>query len=350
MQMIQVALLTLANGFNVLLAGMLWLHARKETTGKIAIALFISSVGYSFIVFHETHSLPAWALQLAVIFNAPSLGLGWLFGRALLEDRFAMGRLEWVALIVTTAILIIADADVFGIFAPAPAFWVNLAFVTTLAVMAHVSWIAIAGFRDDLLDSRRKIRIWFVVFVLLSYVLLIAMEIIGIKPLWRGITYDLTAVAIVVAVLYWAGNLDVAKLFSQPRDRSKAAARKLNSESKFAAAREKLVALLEENQVFRQPGLTIGALAKQMEIPEHQLRALINSEMGYRNYAEFINGYRLGATREQLSDRKLASRPILSIALDNGFRSLSTFNRAFKARYNETPTDYRERKFQHVKE
>ncbi|NIM18801.1 MAG: helix-turn-helix domain-containing protein, partial [Candidatus Latescibacteria bacterium] len=33
--------------------------------------------------------------------------------------------------------------------------------------------------------------------------------------------------------------------------------------------------------------------------------------------------------------------PVLTIALDVGFRSLSSFNTAFRAHYGKTPTGYR---------
>ena len=60
--------------------------------------------------------------------------------------------------------------------------------------------------------------------------------------------------------------------------------------------------------------------------------------MGYRNFNQFLNHYRI----EEASRRLLESTvPVSTIALDIGYGSLSSFNAAFKARYNMTPTEYR---------
>ncbi|MFI4995652.1 MAG: helix-turn-helix domain-containing protein [Hyphomicrobiales bacterium] len=42
-----------------------------------------------------------------------------------------------------------------------------------------------------------------------------------------------------------------------------------------------------------------------------------------------------------LADPGQASVPILTIALDAGFSSIGPFNRAFKARTGQTPSEYR---------
>ena len=44
---------------------------------------------------------------------------------------------------------------------------------------------------------------------------------------------------------------------------------------------------------------------------------------------------------ERLRDPAQQEVQILVIALEAGFRSLSTFNKAFRAAYDSTPTDYR---------
>ena len=42
-----------------------------------------------------------------------------------------------------------------------------------------------------------------------------------------------------------------------------------------------------------------------------------------------------------LTDRRLAERSIISVALDAGFQDLSYFNRTFRRRYGATPSDVR---------
>jgi len=108
-----------------------------------------------------------------------------------------------------------------------------------------------------------------------------------------------------------------------------------------------LVAALERlmtvERLYRQEGLTIGKLAQRQGLPEYRLRRLINQGLGYRNFAAFLNGYRLADARAALADPAQASVPILTIALDAGYSSLGPFNRSFKAEIGLTPSDFRRR-------
>ena len=92
---------------------------------------------------------------------------------------------------------------------------------------------------------------------------------------------------------------------------------------------------------YRTPGLSITALAEHLGTPEHRLRALINQRLGYRNFSAFLNRHRVREASEILSDREKVDLPVLTIAMDLGYNSLPTFNRAFRAEKSTTPTDYR---------
>ncbi|MFD1215097.1 AraC family transcriptional regulator [Microbulbifer celer] len=92
---------------------------------------------------------------------------------------------------------------------------------------------------------------------------------------------------------------------------------------------------------YRHTGLTIRELAEQLDAREHVLRALINRHLGYRNFNEYLNRYRVDEASRRLADPGEAHLPVLTIALDIGYRSLSPFNAAFKRHHNLTPTEYR---------
>lgn len=79
-------------------------------------------------------------------------------------------------------------------------------------------------------------------------------------------------------------------------------------------------------------------------MPEHQLRALINGELGHRNFSAFLNAYRLTEAKRLLADPEQARRQVLQIALDVGFGSIAPFNRAFKEATGRTPTEFRKEK------
>ena len=94
-------------------------------------------------------------------------------------------------------------------------------------------------------------------------------------------------------------------------------------------------------RAYRQEGLTSGALAAKLALPEYRLRQLINEGLGHRNFNAFLNHYRIAEAKAALVDTTQNDVPILTIAMDSGFQSVGPFNRAFKAATGQTPTEYR---------
>jgi AraC-like DNA-binding protein len=102
---------------------------------------------------------------------------------------------------------------------------------------------------------------------------------------------------------------------------------------------EAIAEQMEQRQIYREMGLTIGQLAETLELQEYRLRRIINAGMGYRNFNDFLNTYRIREASSRLV--KEGDTAVLNIALDVGFRSLSSFNKAFKDAQLMTPTAYR---------
>ena len=107
------------------------------------------------------------------------------------------------------------------------------------------------------------------------------------------------------------------------------------------AALARLDVLMNEQEIWRQEGLTITKLVDQVGIPEYRLRRLINKALGHRNFSAYLNGYRIQAARAALRDPDKKRLPVLTIALDLGFGSIGPFNRAFKDATGMTPTEFR---------
>ena len=94
-------------------------------------------------------------------------------------------------------------------------------------------------------------------------------------------------------------------------------------------------------RIWQEEGLTIGALAAKLAVPEHRLRRAINQGLGYRNFSSFINRARVEAACAALTDPAQISVTVLEIAYDVGFSSMGPFNRAFRAEIGQSPTEYR---------
>lgn len=101
----------------------------------------------------------------------------------------------------------------------------------------------------------------------------------------------------------------------------------------------KLIELMATG-IYRREDVSLKLLAETLKLPEYRVRAVINQNMDYRNFNEFIHEYRIKEAAERIKNEQ--DTPISNIALDVGYRSLSSFNRAFKKIMETTPTDYRE--------
>lgn len=98
---------------------------------------------------------------------------------------------------------------------------------------------------------------------------------------------------------------------------------------------------MTDGRLWTQEGLTIGELAAKLGAPEHRLRRLINDQLGYRNFASFINAHRIEEAKRLFADPDHARKTVSSIAFDLGFGSLGPFNRAFREATGLSPTEWR---------
>lgn len=110
---------------------------------------------------------------------------------------------------------------------------------------------------------------------------------------------------------------------------------------RFPDVEARLSQLMAQQQLYREPALTIGQLAKRSGYPEYLVSAVINQRFE-GNFWEYISRQRIEAARLCLADAGDA-RTILDIAYACGFTSKSTFNAAFKRQLGETPSAYRKR-------
>ena len=85
--------------------------------------------------------------------------------------------------------------------------------------------------------------------------------------------------------------------------------------------------------------LTVAALAARHGISARYLHKLFEDEE--MTYSKFVLDRRLSLAYLRLRQPRYATRTISSIASDSGFGDLSYFNRAFRRRYDITPSDVR---------
>ncbi len=239
----------------------------------------------------------------------------------------------------------IAMCTVYTVNGAVPLPFEMLAIVTSLVVVFHAVYSIVRGSLDDLSEPRRRFRLCFVACISLATVFVLVMELAYLgqeAPSWLPIT-NVSLIAVVVLLISIPLVTRPGDLLPDnppPPDGSK---------SRLEVAQQETHTLLVkamESRAYARTGLTIRQLAEELKTPEHQLRALINTRLGYKNFSTFLNGYRIKETCDRLQDVKEVRIPILTIALDAGFASLAPFNRAFRQSLGMTPTEFRRQKLQ----
>lgn len=212
----------------------------------------------------------------------------------------------------------------------------------SLAMVADIIYTGWSGRGDDLIERRRAIRLFLPLLVgfLAGSILLyetITGGAIDYPPLQLGNAIWIFVMVIFAGTALMRPNAELlveSGAVGPPIDKASAL-----SPSELVLQEKLNAALL--SGYYRTPGLTIASLAAHLETPEHRLRALINQRMGYRNFSAFLNRHRIAEARETLSDKAKVDLPILTIAMDLGYNSLPTFNRAFRSETAQTPSDFR---------
>ncbi len=102
---------------------------------------------------------------------------------------------------------------------------------------------------------------------------------------------------------------------------------------------KKLLEYMDQEKPFLESKLTLNQLAKGLDISPNHLSQIIN-EKTRQNFYQFVNAYRIRMFKEKLQEPQSQHFTLLSIALDCGFNSKSSFNHTFKKFTGMTPSQY----------
>jgi AraC-like DNA-binding protein len=85
--------------------------------------------------------------------------------------------------------------------------------------------------------------------------------------------------------------------------------------------------------------LTVTAIATRHGVTPRYVQMLFEGEG--TTFSRFLLYQRLGHAHRMLCDPRFAERTVSTIAFEAGFGDLSHFNRVFRRRYGESPSDVR---------
>ncbi|MCE7065772.1 AraC family transcriptional regulator [Dyadobacter sp. CY326] len=102
---------------------------------------------------------------------------------------------------------------------------------------------------------------------------------------------------------------------------------------------QQVLNLMDTEKPYLNPDLSLPDLARQMKMNAPALSLAINGGSS-NNFNDFVNTYRVIEFKQQALLPGNAHLSLLGIALECGFNSKATFNRAFKKLENQSPGEF----------
>jgi AraC-like DNA-binding protein len=326
-----------------LLAVLLVRDHRRDPSALANVFLLAAVAGH--LVFPLLLKRAVWtpALHLVLLVSLAVPLAFWLAAHVHFEDDFrvtqphlwaaaaflAIGYISWLATVerALPAVLFPPHHD---------RFWALLPRLLGLVVVLHALMRVYLGAGTDLVLPRLRVR--FVVLAVSGSYMLV--ELLG-EVFFSGSASEPIAERAhsLAALVLMLGVAVLSLRVAGGIVRGPQAA--LDRPASDPALAERLQRLVEVDGVFRQEGLTIGSLADRLGAQEYKVRQLINAQLGFRNFNAFLNRYRVAEAEKLLADPARAHLGVAEIAYQVGYRSVATFNKAFKALNGRTPSEFR---------
>ena len=189
------------------------------------------------------------------------------------------------------------------------------------------------GRDEDLVETRTRLRLWAIGGIALLTFLILFLRLVTAHPAPDGLALFS---ALAIFTLTFAINIAILKM--NPSAQIVMHGKPLLTDSQDPYI-ESLLKRMQGERLYADHDLRVAKLADLIGLPEHSLRKKINKQLGYRNFNQFVNRYRIEEAGQRLHLEPTI--PVLSVALDVGFRSISSFNTAFQNQFGMSPTEFR---------
>jgi YesN/AraC family two-component response regulator len=111
-----------------------------------------------------------------------------------------------------------------------------------------------------------------------------------------------------------------------------------NSETKDGTI-SKIFAKMEHDKLYLDKKLTLREFASQLSTNQARMSDLLNNELG-TTFNDFVNKYRVLEVQRVLKSKTASHLTLQAISENAGFKSKTTFYRAFKKITLQTPNKY----------
>ena len=297
----------------------------------VGVALMLGVMSYTGMPLVEAYTPHAEALRFFWFFSAivPSALL--LFSFFIFEESCYIPKWLLALIIVSVGSSVWFHMTSVGL--PGSPLWLQILKGFLILVAITVIW---SGKDADLVEIRAKVRMVFVLVLAVETLMILMLEVVtNFNP---PILLD-TMTQLCIFIFTLSVNFFTARLNPEGHLMRPAVIPKVDVEQAQDPVIVELLQRMKDERLYADHDLRVGSLAKILHTPEYKLRQKINQELGYRNFNQFVNHYRIEEAGVKL--REDMRVPVLTVALDVGFRSISSFNTAFQAHFGLSPTKYR---------
>ena len=318
--------------------------AAKSLSISLFILLLVCGSGYSLGDLFGPLTSMSFLWWFSYIAGNALPGVFWLVSLSIFADKqaikswqYSVASLTLLIPLCSTLLQLIFNFDLREF----PAFFGLVtygAMALELVLICYALAVAVKHWQADLVQERRYMRGGVITLTALYlFVVIVVEQLFNLEWQWLDTVKYVCLAALVTGINFLLFALREGTLFDAPV----AQAPEVEVAKTPSPELQRIIDAMKRDKLYRQEGLTISVLSRHLSIHEYKLRQLINGELAYRNFNDFLNHYRIQEVTDKLGDEENGQLPVLTLALESGFRSLSSFNKAFKGKHGVTPTEYR---------
>jgi len=330
MEIANVVLRLLSVSQVLLFMGMLLLSANPFRVRALGVALMVGILSYLIAPIYLSYVGQASTLLLWYPASVVPCILV-LFVWVLFEEQDPIPLWLMCFVLISMAFALLAHLSYIGVLA-VPELKLLAHFLKMIAVILAL-YIVWRGREADLVELRIKFRSLFVLVVAAIVLGVIVVELATGFVVPQKIEIPGMAIIFLSTLVF---NMYFVR--KNPSTRLVGVPRRPQNDSDDEVIKT-LLSRMQSERLYADHSVRVAGLADTLGVPEYQLRKRINQQLGYRNFNQFINRYRIEEAGVRLLENH--KTPVLTIALDVGFRSISSFNTAFHTQFGVSPTQYR---------
>jgi AraC-like DNA-binding protein len=222
--------------------------------------------------------------------------------------------------------------------------------------------VLIPGFKDAVWTIQKKWVYFIVISMTVNQLLLVAQLLVlykngsivetGQNQYMFIIPFQIILMMILFAVLFYEPRLLYGQLLisdrwtkpvhieelQEPVPVEETVRRSPIDDEKLQHYIEAMRELMEKKQPFLNTEYQISSLSGDLGIPVHHCSYVLNYHMG-KGFRDWVNGYRVKHFLKQLP-LKSGTKTIEAIAMESGFKNVTTFYNAFKKEKGQLPGEY----------